>query len=254
MTQLLEITKGLEVILSKGNYKQKSTTIPNGHKAMMAYLPTLSAVAEKLGVDFAKTRYTFNVSKKSERDKNIYGLVISNIEGVPTLVWGHHGTPLAELKIEPILADYDGKMFIDFDLDDETTLTVPMSLEGKPNSADIRKALKKGPGELAPFLKEGFIRPIGLGEVDPGTYTATAYKVEQGQSGPQYTLKLDGLGWVKCNSKMSRRLAAEPTITEAEPATLTIEPSTETTNQGNPIIPVTLELASDALVEVFDFD
>lgn len=233
--------------------------VENSHKVMDDSRETCKAVAEALGIDFEATEYTFTVVQATVagRTNSIYSPYIGSDNGVACIFWGKVRKPLSEVTamkgIETAGTERFPKLVLEVDLDELGIIHFPLMFikDSNPDRRVVIKALSQN--KLHELLAKSFEKPKSLSELAPGEYQVIGYKTNNFNGDIKYMVEIDGLGFYKCNTKLSRKLVNNPVITRQAPATLLVEESTATTSMGYPIIPVELITEEEATVEVFEF-
>lgn len=255
------LPEALKATLNRARFTKERTEIPNDHPAVASSLEHLKTIACILGLNvdqFNSTRYTFLVVTKPGDEPKIYSPYVGNHEGVAKLFWGDAKIPLTDLSAE--LAIVGEKIFTleAFNADGDS-VEIPLMLKRKDDEgneikyerSDVVKALRQK--RLGDLLSASFEKPLKLKDVAPGTYNVIGYEVYLYKNEPQATMRLDGVGLVRANKALVRRLETEPVISKEQPAILEIGVSTKKTNAGFDIIPVKLTTQADFSIPVYDF-
>jgi hypothetical protein len=245
------LNQTLKTVLERAKYTREYTDIPNNHPALASERDNLKAIAEAIGIDWEKAQYTFTVCKKPGQELAVYQPYLAASNGVPTLFWGQASLPLSECKVD---VSFEGEKFTklwlsstDFDVE----LSMMVAKDQKPSVLDIRRAWRQG--TLGTMLSEVFCKPKKLNEVKPGTYNVIGYESRTYKGDVKYVMTVEGVGVVSCNTTLNLRFSENPEVSKDAPAILEVKPSTRKTNQGHPIIPVSLTTKADSELPVFDF-
>lgn len=242
------------VLTTKTKYTEDRKNIPN-NEALLNLCPAVKQVADVLGVDLKEAEYTFTVVRNKEGQMNAYAPSIGNRGGEVCLVWGKVIKPVSDLPMLIPSMDDQGKMVFTVDLDDETTYKFNVVFKkeyAKTNFNDFTKRLKNN--KLAELLAEGFVPATKLNAIAPGEYKVTDVRENAFKGEVNFDIFLEDIGWVKSNAKIKRRLAAKDiTISEYEPATLTIHGVTGQTNSGYDIVSVDFLSEREMKLPSFEF-
>ena len=203
---------------------------------------------------------TFKVVVKNG-ERNIYEPSVMNKDGVISVQWGGLFVPLTG---NADFSGYTGTVEVEdiklkvriLTFTDETAKTdtqkAYQKLAKEARGEFLNKAWKKG--TIIDLLAEGYPEVLKLSQVEPGTYAVNEYKM--GGFG-KYILKLADGRWLRANTSLQNKLAEYNQmgvqVTSAEPAKLTVEPSTATTSKGYPIFPVRLTSFHNSNIPTFDF-
>jgi hypothetical protein len=253
----------LEAQISASNFPALPYSIPSGHPAIASIEPDLKALAKLLGVDYDKVGYSYRAVKNKSGGVSVYGMEISNVAGVPNLVWGDVMVPVSELSTPLAIANGgSGGVVSEFKVGKKIA-SIPMKLlvsDGvKATRDDVLSAYEDGC--LGAVLQEAIVQGKSLATIAPPKGSEPlSFKVIGVASdvspkyGRKFRLKLDGLGWFKATTRIGEQLAAlgEVTISETEPATLLVSPE-DGKHNGYPIIPASLMLSAANSEGVFDF-
>lgn len=249
-TLLDDVTKAT---LTKAQYKQDRTQIPNEHTALQPVYDKLKAIAEELGINFEMTGYTFTAAKTEKYGVNIYSPYVGNVKGVACIIWGNVRKPLSELGVATSIEEVDKRCVMEFDLEDEALhMSLMQPKENKAAKDVLKKALKKG--ELANHLSASFEKPQSLSKLPVGIYLVTEVKVSVFSGETKYSIHIPGKGWYNANKAITNKVSSNPVVTQEYPAELEVFESVATTSTGYPIIPVRFTTYAETQLTVFSFD
>lgn len=246
------LTDATKAILERGNYSKDRVNVPNTHPALKNDIDGIKALAEVLNVNFNKTEYTFTVSKSTNGVMVYSPYVGKDKDGEAAIYWGKTVTPIKSVSTPKSIDEVGKRLVMTFELEDDFfQLSLMMPKDNKADLITLRKALKQG--KLGEYLVQSFQKPQSLSELAPGEYQVIGYDVKDFNGEIKYTINVAGKGLFNTNTKLRRKLANNPIITEDSPATLVVQESTETTSTGYPIVPCDLTTVEDLEIEVFDF-
>lgn len=237
--------------------------IPNDHKCIAdTQRASWVNIANNLGIDFESTGYTVKV-----KNGVIYTPHVSKVSNKTCIVWGNFQKPLNELPstVEKNIVSNDKRVYLELVLVDQDYLSLPCTMmllkkeedspKGKElhNAPDMRVLLNKALrlGNLHEYLSEGFVRTKRLQDFAGQTLKIVDYNVNRFG---KYELTNDKGEKILANSSITRKLERGISITEEEPATLTIpnEPAAYT-EKGHPIYDAYLLTSSASRSLTFDF-
>lgn len=232
--QLLHANTELRLSQAKG-LKVGRTDIPNSSPAIADSLDTLKAVATFFGIDFDRTRFTFTVKVDEDGKRTVFSPQVGNVDGVPSIVWGRVSKPLSEVPAAEFIQE--GAIFAAFYPE---TLDEPIEIRCRTirdaKLTEVKAAANKG--KLADKLDRVIVPAISLTELfntsGERQYSFTAYQLGDFKGQQNSSILVEGIGWVKGNTGLTKALSASPVVTAEQPASFYLKDTGKEMN-GNKI-------------------
>ena len=228
--------KSVLEVRSAGSYKADRNNIPN-NQMLQTLCPEVVTVAKHLGISLADAEYTFTVARNKEGGFNAYQPFVANRDGKAALVWGKLSIDLYSIPGIEIEKGEKDRPIILMEVGDDTYMFPLMfPKDAKVDYATAKKAFKNG--SLVDFLAKGFEKPKKLSELTQGDYHVTASRVSVFQGETKHEIFIDGEGWYKANSKITRAIESGLKFSVDEPAMLTCHGEVSKTAKGYSVIGV----------------
>ncbi len=246
------ISSDLRIILeTKTQYVSDRNNIPNNQQAL-ELSPVTKHVADGLGIDLKVAEHTFTSCIMKDGSIKVYGPSVACRNGVPSLVWGKLTIPVSSLPLALAKNDQNRYIFEYTDSEGDSYDFNIQLIKDLDVNFDVKKAYIKG--TLADYLTKGFEKATKLNEVVPGDYEVVEVRENDFKGELSYDVRVLGIGWVKTNAKMKRRLISDNlVISEQEPALLTVHGVVGKTNSGYDIVSVEFLTQRETKLPEFSF-